>query len=293
MARIGLILALTALLIPWRAQAQVLEYSWSDFRGQPQTISVDLPYQRLEAGMLRGKDKISQQDILKLSYRLAQGIARQTTTPQYPVTVAGTEQRFFFAVDGKDPVSDTAFAQSLRKDLVYSINHSSERGYFIFDEFANGIRPDYREILKDNQDVFAIFAHAVVKKFGQEDSVELINQLLAFLQQIPYDDLLAEPFPMATPIQMLVENRGDCEAKQVFLVGVLGQLFPDRPMALLNLPTFNHILAAISLDADLSSKVIHDGKPFVLMDATGPTKQAFGEVFIYLRDATSSSWIDI
>ena len=280
-------------LFPWVAQAQVLEYEWVDFHGQGQTISIDLPYDRLENAMLSGKDQVSQQSILSLSYQFALDIAGQANTQEKPVRVAGTEQRFFFSIDGNDKAADTELAQDLRHQLVLSINQSPERGYFTFDEKANGLRPDYMAIVADNQDVFSAFAHALVYKFGKKDPVELISQLLAMLQQIRYDDMLEEPFPMATPIQLLVEKRGDCEAKQVFLIGVLEQLFPDRPMGLVNLPTFNHVLAAISLDAELDSKVMHDGKPFILMDATGPAPQKFGEVFQYYRDAEVTSWIGV
>lgn len=279
--------------LPWAVQAQGLDYAWVDFYGQPQTISIDLPYDRLESGMLSGKDQVSQQSILKLSYQLALGIAAQANTQEKPVRVAGTEQRFFFSIEGDNKEADTAFAQSLRHDLVMAINQSPERGYFTFDEQANGIRPDYAAIVADNQDVFSVFARAMVAKFGQKDPVELVSQMLALLQQIPYDDMLEETFPMATPIQLLVEKRGDCEAKQVFLIGVLEQLFPDRPMGFVNLPAFNHVLAAINLDAELESRVMHNAKPYILMDATGPKKQKFGEVFQYYRDAEVTSWIGI
>lgn len=284
---------LSFILTPGIAMAQMMEYSWVDFHGQPQTISVDIPYNRLESAMLSGKDRVSQKSILKLSYELARKIASQTSTTTVHVNVAGTQERFFFAVNGDGKDSDTAFAQALRHELVLEINQSPERGYFIFDEDANGLRPDYLALLSDNQDVFSIFARAMISKFGIEQPIELINQTLALLQQIPYDDMLQDPFPMATPIQLLVERRGDCEAKQVFLIGILQQLFPDRPMGLVNLPTFNHVLAAINLDSALESRVLHDGKPFVLMDATGPASLPFGKVFLYHRDAVTTSWIGI
>lgn len=269
-----------------KIHAETINLQWRDYRGVDQHISLSIPFERLSEAMLEGRDQISLSAVLEQSFTAAKAYAASRSTPSQVVEVLGTASSYAFNAHG-----NTDLEATLKADFMADFNQSPQRGYFIFDAAAGGFRPDYLTILADNADIFPLVAQALLARFGSENPDELVNQLLAMLQQIPYDDMASQGFPMATPIQMLVENRGDCETKQLFLLGVLNALFPDRAMALVSLPRLNHILGAIELDHDVSSQVTHDSRSFVLLDATGPTAQPFGEVFPYHKDSPGQQWI--
>lgn len=266
--------------------AETITLDWRDYQGTEQNISLRIPLERLSAAMLEGRDQVSLSTVLEQSFIAAKAYAARKSTPSKVIEVLGSASSYAFNAQG-----DTDLEATLKADFMAGFNQSPQRGYFIFDGAAGGFRPDYLAILADNADVFPLVAQALLRRFGAENPEELVNQLLSMLQQIPYDDMASQGFPMATPIQMLVENRGDCETKQLFMLGVLKALFPDRAMALVSLPRLNHILGAIELDRDVSSRVEHDSRSFVLLDATGPTAQPFGEVFPYHRDSPGKQWI--
>lgn len=272
--------------------ADELSFEWIDFSGQSQTITLTIPLSRLQEGMLSGKDQISLKHVLSDAFMRAQAIAVSSSASDQPMRVIGTADNFFFAPKSRDATGSDK-ANYLKQQLADEINKSENRGYFIFDQQVSGLRPDYLSIIEDNKDIFLEAARRFTERFGRKDPLELINQLLSFLQQIPYDDMLNQPFPMATPIQMLVEKRGDCEAKQIFLVGVLKVLFPDRELALINLPEHNHILSAIRLDVLLPSQKMRKGIAYVMMDATGPARLPFGKVALYYLNSTPSVWITL
>ncbi|AYG48388.1 hypothetical protein DV532_29570 (plasmid) [Pseudomonas sp. Leaf58] len=271
------------------ALAQPLTYGWTDFNGQQQTITFDLPSKRLVEGMLSEKDQVSLAEVQVRAYDTAWMLARASSTSDIIFRVTGSVDQFDIAVSA--PAGLLADAEQergrIRTEVEVSIADPSENGYFIYDAGSAGIRPDYQAIAQDNQDVFNTVARAFLAKFGVNEPLQLINQLLAFLQSIPYDDLLTQPFPMSPPIPMLVEQRGDCEGKQVFLVGVLRELFRDRPIYLINLPDREHIIAGIALDMPMDTTIEHKGRHIVLMDATGPTPYPLGRIppqFLDLND---------
>jgi hypothetical protein len=262
------------------AFAQPLTYGWIDFHGQNQAVTFDIPSQRLRYGMLSAKDQVGLEQVQAKAYDLALTLTRASSTSDVIYGVTGTTKRFDIAVQAPTGLLNEAMIKrnQIWHAVVQSISDPSNHSYFIFDESSGGIRPDYQAVADDNRDVFKVVSEAFIERFSPDDPVELINQLLAFLQAITFDDLLAEPFPMSPPIPMIIERRGDCEGKQTFLVGVLGQLFKDRNLFLINLPSSEHIIAGIELDSPYINSIEHNGHRIVLMDATGPDPYAFGSI---------------
>ena len=274
------------------ALAQPLTYGWTDFDGQQQSITFDLPAERLVEGMLSAKDQVSLADVQARAYDTAWMLSRASSTSDIIFRVTGSVDQFDIAVSAPPGLlADAEHEQGrIRREVEQSIADPTSNGYFIYDAVSGGIRPDYQAVAQDNQDVFNTVARAFLAKFGANEPLQLINQLLAFLQSIPYDDLLTQPFPMSPPIPMLVEQRGDCEGKQVFLVGVLRELFRDRPLYLINLPDREHIIAGIVLDMPMRDTVEYEGRKIVLMDATGPTPYPFGQIPPQFLDA-NDRWV--
>jgi hypothetical protein len=282
------------LCCPPSINAQPLAFQWTDFQGRIQAITLDIPSARLREGMLLEKDQIGLGQVQATAFNTALTLTRGASTSDVRFGVTGTPESFDIAVEA--PQGLLASAQAKRKDLLLqveqSIGSASSGSYFIFDSESGGIRPDYQAIANDNMDIFRVTAEAFLTRFGAEDPVELINQLLAFLQSITFDDMLDSPFPMSPPIPMLVERRGDCEGKQTFLVGVLSQIFSDRGLFLINLPDKQHIIAGIQLDSQLQSTVDHEGKTVVLMDATGPEPYLFGLIPPQFKNNDRWVWHD-
>jgi hypothetical protein len=287
-----LLLFLVVLLNSTAVHAQPLTFSWVDFSGHPQHLTLDIAAERLQRGMLHDRDQVGLPQVQQRVYVQAIESARLKSTSDMQFTITGSPQSFDVQATATPALEDYARRTviELLEGIKASVADPGSDSYFIYDAASKGIRPDYNLVAADNQDLFAAFAQALLARFGPDSPVELINQLLAFLQTIPYDDMLNSNFPMATPVQMLVENRGDCEGKQTFLVGVLGHLFQDRPLFLINLPDQEHILAGIGLESDYASGVKHNGQSVVLMDATGPGHFPFGVIPGFFHNNNQSVW---
>lgn len=263
-----------------------------DFQDQEQQITFDLPPERLAEGMLSAKDQVGLGEVQVSAYDTAVALARSASTSDIIYQVTGTPQGFDIDVQAPPGLLPQAQVgqREIRSAVEQSIADPSIHGYFIYDGRSGGIRPDYQSVADDNHDIFRTVALAFLEKFGDKEPQELINQILAFLQAIPFDDLLDRPFPMSPPIPMLIEQRGDCEGKQVFLAGVLGVLFSDRPIYLINLPDNEHIVAGIAFETDLVETIQHEGRKIVLMDATGPAAYPFGNIPPQFKNSNRWVW---
>jgi hypothetical protein len=101
------------------------------------------------------------------------------------------------------------------------------------------------------------------------------------MQAIPYDDLLdartTGGVEFAPPPALLRLNRGDCDSKTVALAAILRSLTPGLGLLFVVLP--RHVALAVDLrPAEGEAAVVYGGRPWLLLEPTGPAVVPPGRV---------------
>jgi hypothetical protein len=116
---------------------------------------------------------------------------------------------------------------------------------------------------------------------GTDDERSRVGRALNFVQSIPYDDLI-DPrttggIEFAPPPAMFKINRGDCDSKTVALAAILRTMTPGRRIVFVTLP--QHVALAIDLPPhEGDAAVMYDGRPWLMLEPTGPAVVAPGQV---------------
>ena len=106
---------------------------------------------------------------------------------------------------------------------------------------------------------------------------EAINRLLFFVQSIPYDELQdrAHDSGFLVPMDVLVENRGDCDSKSVLFAALLHHLYPQLEVGMVVLK--NHALVALGVPVAAADTTLSRwGKRWVLAEPVGPRISPLG-----------------
>jgi hypothetical protein len=111
---------------------------------------------------------------------------------------------------------------------------------------------------------------------------QVIAGLLDFVQSIPYDALTmnqgmrGNDFLM--PVQVLRENRGDCDSKATLLMALLHALYPDLPQAMIYVP--EHAMLAVGIAPFLPDQysVTLQGQSYLILETSGPAELPPGAV---------------
>lgn len=157
-----------------------------------------------------------------------------------------------------------------------------ERYYRLKD--ARQLLPDFARIAQAEAPDLAPLATAIAAWSAALDGPgagqrSLLNRLLLFTQTIPYDALKdrAASAGFLAPLQLLQQNRGDCDSKSVLFAAIAHQLYPKLPIALVLLS--NHAYIALGLapqpgDTSLDS----GGRRWTLAEPVGPGNSRIGEL---------------
>lgn len=99
----------------------------------------------------------------------------------------------------------------------------------------------------------------------------LAEHTLAFVQSIPYSTDFKNKAGYITPIQVILENKGDCDSKSALMAAILNQLGIDSK--LLDYP--NHILIAVDVPRYKDDSFLPENG-FVLAEPAGPGRTRLG-----------------
>ncbi len=141
--------------------------------------------------------------------------------------------------------------------------------------------PDHPRLMQDSLPALLPVATALHAKVLHLDIRQAIGYISQWLQQIPYqavsDRRQSAGASFRAPLQLLRENRGDCDSKAVLLAGLIRMLLPDIKQAMIYLP--QHAVLAVQIPArSTDSTVTINGHKYVLIDATGPALLPPGQI---------------
>ncbi|WOF81824.1 hypothetical protein P5704_023785 (plasmid) [Pseudomonas sp. FeN3W] len=247
------------------------EYSWETRSSYPLSISLDIDEKTRKKAYLSDGDLLDYKRISVLILDQMRVMARNLTTPGIRISVQGTSLSNFEAtawaqesLQGEAQKSIEAI-YTFAKDAIKPIEKST---YYRYNRETRSLGINYNKIAKDYEALVIQTLLALSKTLKTEDRIILRDSLLDMLQSIPYTDLAMDDFPLLNPARMLLEKRGDCESKQVFMAAALKLLFPERRVLLLQLPEQEHIVLSYAGD--------HGEE--ILMDATGPARLPVGKL---------------
>lgn len=256
-----------------KADPFAFHQEWVDHAGQPRAMNLSISEGRVRQALTDGRDLHNYEGIFRELIAQAKVMAMDLSTSTAKVRVTRRDMGYDINYQYREGHKQEAMAIGGKIQAFIDGAYDDLRSvtYYRQDKESRTLVIDYNDIVGDFRDVFiAVDRYFRATDVGKTD-YEKINDRLIFLQSIPYDDMLKSDFDLNTPIRMLAENVGDCESKQVFMAGLLRQLFPNRDVQLVTLPSREHIVLALQVpDAPSPQNYGKDGRRYVILDATGP-----------------------
>jgi hypothetical protein len=125
----------------------------------------------------------------------------------------------------------------------------------------------------------AIAAWSAATDGSGADQRALVNRVLLFTQSIPYSPLLdrEDSIGFLAPLQLLDENRGDCDSKAVLFAALVHRLYPDLPVAMVLLSS--HAYVGLGVEPAPGDAHFHrDDLLWTLAEPVGPGHTRLGEL---------------
>ena len=164
-------------------------------------------------------------------------------------------------------------------DLYLLQNHFS---MYVNHLGQSGVIPDHLSYISENRDIVLPVAQALYEQLLEgSDSRDYLNLLLTWVQSIPYntleDRLVSNGAGFSRPLEVLINNLGDCDSKATLTSSLLRSLLPNLSMVIVYLP--DHAMLAVNLGQRPEElNIMVGGTPHVLLDPTGPAQLKLGNV---------------
>ncbi len=156
--------------------------------------------------------------------------------------------------------------------------------YTLIQNYAGetGVIPDHVRYVQESKELLLPVAQAIYDTLEPgSDTRDYVNLLLSWIQTIPYDPLqnrfTTNGSGYSNPMELLINNKGDCDSKATLMAALLRALLPNMSIAIVYLP--EHALLAVNL-SHRSDEMTLDvrGTPHVLLEPTGPALLTMGNV---------------
>lgn len=258
------------------AEDYQFDFNWVDDQGQQAEITFAIDKERARKAYLEGKDQTNMKTLYARMIGPAQAYARSISGPDAGITVIPDYDRQSYRINlsyrGGGRQTAERLADLFHDYLVEQFKALEPITYYRFNKTYNSPVMNYQSVIKDYQDVIQALNTAFQSRDAQRGLVERIDDRLLFLQTIKYDALDNDDFEFLNPIRLLLEQRGDCESKQIVFAGMLKDLMPGRLVYLVSLRNKEHIVTAFQADeAPEKYTIWHEGHRFLILDATGPS----------------------
>jgi hypothetical protein len=151
------------------------------------------------------------------------------------------------------------------------------------------LHPDYRRIARIEAAELDTVVPALRGWLRGLDLRAGLERLLLFTQSIPYDPLRdrADSAGFLPPLQLLAENRGDCDSKSVLFAALAHRLYPDLDIGMALIP--GHAFLVLGLSAEPGDdRLDWSGRAWVVAEPVGPANTRLGE----LSDQSAGAAVD-
>jgi hypothetical protein len=251
--------------------AVAVEYAWEDRKDRPREATVLLPASAVAAA----EDTAPRAPAAEAAEAAARRVeAAYANNDKVEVAVvAGRRGGMRYEVEAQDrrvaarvlaeaqKLGDEAFEQELRA-----------RGYKMLK--GDVMAPDYRAAVE----AAAPHLEDLAKSLGpRKDRRAYANQVLAFVQSIPYEGTAMSADTWRPPLSVLATNTGDCDSKVTLFLAIMRAAYPKMDMAAVLVP--GHALAAVDIDVGEKDAFVGKGKRrLVVAEAVGPDLSRVGWV---------------
>ena len=252
-----------------------------DVQGQSQQLSFTLQQQALN-DTLRDFRPFSRRQLQQNLWRdLQQHIA---SYPQARLQRHPDKRQLKFKLVTQDTALRLQLDAELQQLLLDRRQFYLQQQYYTELEQPTGERvivPDHARLMQASLNALLPVATAWHSKLVNLPTRVSLQMLTSWVQQLPYQDLSdrrhADGNDFSPPLKLLRQNRGDCDSKAILLAALLRLLVPEMRLAMIYLP--GHAILAVQLSpSDTDKTVTLEGRPYILVDATGPAELAPGEL---------------
>ena len=265
-------------------EGQRFEYKWLDSEGTSRHIVFTLDKSKLSTAPTEQKNYRPELAMRYVTVELLK-VARQFDPRDANVKIRQQGDTVLTNVKARSEEKLKVIQGQLAQAKEQAYDDYLDKHYFtryrtLFNEEA--IKPDHVRYMKEMTESLIPLSQAFYEQVdNQADARKYFNLLLSWVQSIPYDALdnraQSNGSGFAPPIQLLNENRGDCDSKSVLIASIARAFLPDTAMVLVLLP--EHALLGIALTPKKGEATLKaDGKTYVLIEPTGPAQFKFGEI---------------
>lgn len=183
------------------------------------------------------------------------------------------EAGFEIAVSGVNAAQINQVGKELEQ-AAEQFKQDYYRDHFLIEDHSKQyVLPDHKRLVAYYAPVMAPMARAFDMHGLWQKPRDMTGLLLGFLQSIPYDDLqnraTSNGAGFATPPEMLMDHRGDCDSKAVTLAALLRSLYPSMKMIMVYTP--NHAFLGVQVPVRKGDRRLQiDGQDYVLLEPAGP-----------------------
>lgn len=262
----------------------LFSYEWLDMESTRQSISFELPHTAIKAAPTQQanyRPKIAQRYVTVALMEAA----KKVNPKEARVKIIPKRDSIDIQVKGANEDKVEAILSNLKAVQQEAYNAYLDEHYFtrfttLFNQKA--IKPDHTRYAAESVKPLVAASQAFYEKVNaQSDSRAYFSLILSWLQSIPYDTLedrvVSNGSGYAPPINVLMQNVGDCDSKAVLASSMVRAFLPSTKMIMVFLP--NHALLGIALTPMVGDRtIVHDGETYVLYDPTGPALIPFGQV---------------
>ncbi|WOF81825.1 hypothetical protein P5704_023790 (plasmid) [Pseudomonas sp. FeN3W] len=241
-------------------------YRWDDRFGRPDGVIMSVLKQDIDAHLNDPKMKIRPKALAGWLFEHVRQEAARLSTDGYSITVSNNDGMVSIQGKGIDQKVLNDRVEQVKAINQRALEHLESNSYFMLVD--GEIRLDYKEIVDTSTSLLGPVASIMTDT--RVSTRENIERYLPFLQNIPYDRLDGdEEFGLYTPMHMLITNKGDCESKQLALATMIRSQYPTADMIMLGL--VDHMVIGVAIAPQVGDQTfMHQGRLYVLMDATGP-----------------------
>ncbi|WP_240485125.1 hypothetical protein [Aestuariibacter salexigens] len=259
-------------------------YKWQDAAQQVHELAFDLNMADMpesQQSRTQYRPQIAQRHVAVELLKQA----RQIDPKQARISIEQRGDQIMIDVAASSPALVQQWQQSMQQAQQQAYDGYLQKNYYTL--FRNhfgqqAVKPDHIRYAQESVNALVPAVQALYEKIPEDsESRVYINLLLSWVQSIPYstlqDRLRSNGSGYAAPIEVLVNNRGDCDSKSVLAGALIRALLPQLPMAMIYLP--NHALLGVALPHRSNENYVQlDGISYLLMEPTGPALLPLGEV---------------
>lgn len=267
-----------------RSDNITLSYKWLDHQKQSRDIVFSLDKKATQSHY-RNQTDYKPQIAQRYVYVELMKSARQVNPKEARINLIQRGDRIEVSVKSRSAEMQQKWLSNMseKRETAFT-QYLTDNYYTRFENYMGqiGVIPDHVRYVQESRAIILPVAQALYDQLDEgSDTRDYINRLLSWVQSIPYDTLESRIDSSGagfyTPVEVLVNNKGDCDSKAALTASLMRSLLPDLSMSIVYLP--GHALLAVNLGTRPNETSVElRGASHVLLEPTGPAKVTIGTV---------------